>query len=110
MTCSMNVRKPGVFRKPFLFGLLTAIVCAQDVAWAVQEHEAEKLQLNDKLTLSSLLDITLQRHPQAGVLAARSATVDAETRYAGRWLPDTTGLTAFHMSDRAFDDVRRLRK
>jgi cobalt-zinc-cadmium efflux system outer membrane protein len=105
MTCSMNERKPGVFRKPLIFSLLTAIVCAQGVAWALQEHEAETLQLNDKLTLSSLLSITLERHPQAGVLAARSATVDAETRYADRWLPDTTGLTAFHMSDRAFDDV-----
>ena len=60
---------------------------------------------HDKLTLSSLLDTTLERHPQAGVLGARSVTVDAEVRYARRWLPDTTTLAGFHMSDQAFDDI-----
>ena len=73
-------------------------------AWAIEEHQAEELRLNENLTLSSLLDITLKRHPQAGVLAARSATVDAETKYAKSWMPDSTALTAFHMSDNAFDD------
>ena len=77
----------------------------QNEAGAEQQHKAERLRLNDKLTLSSLLEIALERHPQAGVLGARSATVAAETRYARRWLPDTTTLAGFHMSDQSFDDI-----
>jgi outer membrane protein TolC len=105
MTYSIAGRWSGLFRKILRFGLLTAAVSTLNVTWAIGEHEAEKLQLNDNLSLSSLLTITMERHPQSGVLAARSATVDAETKYANRWLPDTTGLTAFHMSDRSFDDI-----
>jgi outer membrane protein TolC len=105
MTYSSAGRRPAFFRKNDFFGLLTAGVFTQGVVWAIGEHEAEKLRLNDSLTLSSLLAITLERHPQAGVLAARSATVDAESRYAKRWLPDTTTLAGFHMSDQAFDDI-----
>jgi cobalt-zinc-cadmium efflux system outer membrane protein len=105
MTYSSAGRRPAFFRKIVFFGLLTAGVFTQGVVWAIGEHEAEKLRLNDSLTLSSLLAITLERHPQAGVLAARSATVDAESRYAKRWLPDTTTLAGFHMSDQAFDDI-----
>ena len=97
-------RRPGFFQRILLPGLLLTGVFIQGAAWAIQEHEAEELRLNDTLTLSSLLDITLERHPHAGVLAARSATVDAETKYANRWIPDSTALTAFHMSDQAFDD------
>jgi hypothetical protein len=88
-----------------LAGLVTVCVSTQNTAWAIQAHEAEVLQFNDKLTLSLLLTTTLERHPQAGVLAARSATIDAETKYGNRWLPDSTELTAFHLSDRSFDDV-----
>jgi len=98
-------RRPALLQKFVLFGLVTAGVFTQGVVWAIGEHEAEKLRLNDSLTLSSLLNITLERHPQAGVLAAQSATVDAESRYAKRWLPDTTSITGFHMSDQAFDDI-----
>jgi outer membrane protein TolC len=87
-----------------LCGFVSAGVLVQNEAGAKQQHEAEQLRRNDKLTLSSLLEITLERHPQAGVLGARSATVAAETRYARRWLPDTTTLAGFHMSDQAFDD------
>jgi cobalt-zinc-cadmium efflux system outer membrane protein len=105
MTYSSAGRRPAFFRKIVFFGRLTAGVFTQGVVWAIGEHEAEKLRLNDSLTLSSLLAITLERHPQAGVLAARSATVDAESRYAKRWLPDTTTLAGFHMSDQAFDDI-----
>jgi outer membrane protein TolC len=105
MAYSVAGRRPALFRKLVLPGLVTAIVFTQGVARATGEHEAEKLRLNDSLTLSSLITITLERHPQAGVLAARSATVDAESRYAKRWLPDTTSLTGFHMSDKAFDDI-----
>lgn len=96
---------PEIFRTILLSGLLSAGVFTQNPAWAIQEHEAEELRLNDNLTLSSLLAITLERHPRAGVLAARSTTIDAETKYARRWLPNTTELTAFHMSDQSFDDT-----
>ena len=104
MTYFIAGRRPGLIRKILLPGLLIAGVLTLNISWAIQPHEAEKLQLNDSLTLASLLDTTLKRHPQAGVLAARSASIDAETKYANRWLPDATGLTAFHMSDRSFDD------
>lgn len=95
----------GLFREILVSGLLTASVFTLNICWAIQPHDVEKLQPNDRLTLSSLLDITLERHPQAGVLVARSATIDAEKRYARRWLPDATGLAAFHLSDRSFDDI-----
>ena len=105
MTYSVAGRKPALLRKLVLFGMLMTGVFIQGPVWANGEHEAEKLRSNDKLTLSELLTITLERHPQAGVLAARSASVEAESRYAKRWLPDTTSLTAFHMSDKVFDDI-----
>jgi len=98
-------RLPISIHKIVLSGLLTICVSGQNTAWAIQEHDAEILVLDDRLTLSSLLATTLQRHPQAGVLKARSATIDAETKYGNRWLPETTELTAFHMSDQAFDDI-----
>jgi hypothetical protein len=96
---------PALFRKLVICVLTTATLIAQGAVWAAGVHEAGKLRLNDKLTLSSLLALTVDRHPQRGVLAARSATVDAETRYAKRWLPDTTSLTGFHMSDEVLDDI-----
>jgi len=96
---------PKIFRKHVLTGLFCICVFAQAPAWAIQEHAEEVLQSSDKLTLASLLVTTLERHPQAGVLAARSASIDAETKYGNRWLPDSTELTAFHMSDRSFDDT-----
>ena len=98
-------RRPNLFRIIQLSGLLLFCVVVQNSAWAIQEHEAEELQFNPNLSLSSLLEITLERHPQTGVLAARSATADAEEKYASRWLPDSTELTAFHMSDQTFDDI-----
>jgi len=88
-----------------LVSIVMVCVSFQTTASAIQEHEAGELRLSDNLTLSSLLSTTLERHPQAGVLAARSATVEAETKYARRWLPDTTALTGFHMSDQSFDDI-----
>jgi hypothetical protein len=105
MTYSDAGLTPALFRKLVLMVLTSITVITQGEVWAAGVHQAEKLRLNDKLTLSSLLAITLERHPQSGVLAAQSATVDAETRYAKRWLPDTTRLTGFHMSDQAFDDI-----
>lgn len=105
MTYFIAGRGPGIFRKILVSGLLLAGMSMLNITWASQPHAAEKLTPSDSLSLSSLLDITLERHPQAGVLAARSESIDAETKYARRWLPDTSSLTGFHMSDKAFDDV-----
>lgn len=105
MTFSSAARIAGVIRKLIVAGVVVVCVPLQDLAWAEDAHEAEILRVNDKLTLSALLTTTLERHPRAGVLAARSASIDAESSYAKRLLPDTTSLTAFHMSDRSFDDV-----
>ena len=105
MTFSSNGQTPKPIGKVILAGLVAVCAFTQNTAWAIQEHEAEALQFDDRLTLSSLLATTLARHPQAGVLAARAATIDAETKYGNRWLPDTTRLTAFHLSDNSFDDT-----
>jgi len=105
----MTILNLGQNSKPFcrfvLTGLLVICTLIPGIVWAVPEHQGEILHFDKDLSMSSLLEITLERHPQAGVLAARSATIDAETNYANRWLPDSTELTAFHMSDRAFDDI-----
>jgi outer membrane protein TolC len=96
---------PKLIRKSLLAALVVFCASTQNTARAIQEHVGEELQFNDNLTLSSLLTTTLERHPQAGVLAARSATIDAETKYGNRWLPDSTELSAFHMSDQSFDNM-----
>jgi cobalt-zinc-cadmium efflux system outer membrane protein len=104
MRFSGTGRWPKSIHTTLLISLLAVFVPVQNTAWAIQEHQAEILLLDDKLTLSFLLNTTLQRHPQTGVLKARLATIDAETKYGKRWLPGSTKLTAFHMSDRSFDD------
>jgi len=92
-------------------GLAGSFFCLLSTAYAVdqhvpdQHHEAGALKTDADLTLAALLATTLARHPKAGVLAARAASGEAESRYARRWLPDTTGLNAYHMSDKAFDDT-----
>lgn len=98
-------QRPQFLQGVLLVSLLAIAVFSATAAWAIPEHEAEELQLNDSLTLSALLDITLERHPQTGVMVARSATADAETRFARRLLPDATSLSALHWSDRSFDDI-----
>jgi len=104
MTHSPVGQRPGLFATIFLSGLLIFVESGINPATASEVHGSGNLQANDSLTLASLLQITLERHPKAGVLAARSASVDAEKKYASRWLPDATSLTGFHMSDRSFDD------
>jgi outer membrane protein TolC len=88
-----------------LSSLILVCISTLNTAWAVPEHEAEVFQIDEKLSLSSLLASTLKRHPQKVVLEARLETMDAESRYGNRWLPESTRLTAFHMSDRSFDDT-----
>lgn len=72
--------------------------------WAAMEHEEATVYFDGQLTLAGLLDTTLKRHPQAGVLQAQQGTADAEISYGRNWFPEATRLSAFHLSDRQFDD------
>lgn len=105
MTFLSTGQLANAFRKPFFAGLAGILVAVLNTAQAQDHHDSDILQTDATLTLSTLLDATLARHPQAIVLAAQAATGDAESRYARRWLPDTTGLNAYHLSDKAFDDT-----
>jgi len=98
-------RLADTFRSLALAGLAGLFMCLANPVRAQDHHEAEALKTDADLTLSAVLSATLTRHPQAGVLAAQAATGDAESRYARRWLPDTTGLNGYHMSDKAFEDT-----
>jgi len=95
----------GVFQNLLIPGFLLTGSLLCHSALAIQEHEAEQLKFDSSLTLASLLDLTLERHPQSGLLAARSASAQANEKYASRWLPDVTRLNAFHLSDNVFDDT-----
>jgi len=105
MTFLSSGRLANASRKLFLAGLSCVLAAGLNPALAQDHHEAEALQTDANLTPAALLDATLERHPQAVVLASQAATGDAESRYARRWLPDTTGLNGYHMSDKAFDDT-----
>lgn len=100
-----NGRAASAFRKLLLAGLAGILAAVLNPVHAQDHHVAEVLHTDADLTLAALLDRTLARHPQAGVLAAKAATGDAESRYARRWVPDTTELNGYHMSDKAFDDT-----
>jgi len=105
MTFSSNGRLAFAFRKLRFVGLAGILLAGLNPVLAQDHQEAGALQADANLTLAALLDATLARHPQAATLAAQAATSDAESRYARRWLPDTTGLNGYHMSDKAFDDT-----
>ena len=105
MTFLSGARLASVFRKLLYAGLAGILAAGLNPVCAQDHHDSETLQTDANLTLTALLDATLARHPQAVVLAAQAATGDAESRYARRWLPDTTGLSGYHMSDKAFDDT-----
>jgi cobalt-zinc-cadmium efflux system outer membrane protein len=98
-------RLASAFRKLIFIGLAGILAAVLNPVLAQDHHDAEVLETDADLTLAALLAATLARHPQAGVLAAQAATGEAESRYARRWLPDTTGLNGYHMSDKAFDDT-----
>lgn len=95
----------GLIQTLLLSGMLAVSIAVQNTAFAAQPHEGELLLFDEALTLPTLLATTVARHPQAGVLDARLATVDAETKYGTRWLPDSTRLTTFHLSDQSLDDI-----
>lgn len=105
MTFLSSGRLAKAFRKLFLVGVAGVLSAGLNTVRAQDHHDAEPLQTDANLTLAALLDATLARHPEAFVLAAQAETGDAESRYARRWLPDTTGLNGYHMSDKAFDDT-----
>jgi len=105
MTFLSSGRLAKAFRKLILAGLAGILAAALNPVSAEDHHGWEVLATDANLTLAALLDATLARHPRAGVLAAQAATGDAESRYARRWLPDTSGLNAYHLSDKAFDDT-----
>jgi len=74
-------------------------------AWGVEGHEEGSIEIDDQFTLAALGEMTRERHPDAAWLAARDATVKAEQSYADRWFPDSTQLSAFHLSDQPLDDT-----
>lgn len=70
------------------------------------EHGGEPALVTDPaLTLTELLQQTAARHPQAGLLDARARRVDAETELSERWLPDSTRLSGYRLTDRPLDDT-----
>ena len=85
--------------------LLLAVVLHSGACWAEPEHDEPGIHYSDRVTLSSLLETTLERHPYAGVLSAAQGTAEAQARYGRFWIPEVIELGGFHMSDSAFDDI-----
>jgi len=73
--------------------------------WAAAEHSEAAIEFDSSLTLSALMDTTLQRHPEAGVLQAGRATAEAESSYGKYWIPEMVELSGLHLSDKQFDDI-----
>ena len=72
----------------------------------VDEHHSEPaIRSEPDLSLKDVLDATLERHPQFGLQAAGVARAEAESDFGSRWFPESGQLTAFHLSDRAFNDI-----
>lgn len=82
-----------------------ALLVIGTAAWGAVDHEAPGIEPDSQLDLPSLLEITLQRHPQAVVLQAGQHRVLAEQKYSRRWFPEAMELSGFHLSDRQFDDI-----
>ena len=89
-----------------IFSLMTLVAfLGSGQLWAESDHEELALVFDDLLTLPELLDATLKRHPDAGVLQAGRATAEAESKYGRYWIPEMVELEGFHLSDRQFDDI-----
>jgi len=84
----------------FLVGLLIS-----DSSWAASEHDEADVRFDSQLTLSSLLETTLERHPYTGVLRAEQETAEAEITFGKHWFPEVMEVTGFHLSDRQLDDI-----
>ncbi|MDH3787243.1 MAG: TolC family protein [Xanthomonadales bacterium] len=85
--------------------LIIATSVIPNALWGEDEHAEADLEFDRDLTLPALLDTTLQRHPEAGVLAAGRATAEAESAYGRYWVPEMAELSGFHLSDRQLDDI-----
>ena len=92
------------FKQP-LYPLFLAGILVSGASWAASEHDEPVVQFDSGLTLSSLLETTLVRHPYTGVLAAGQGTAAAEVRYGKHWFPEVVEVGGFHLSDRQLDDI-----
>ena len=98
MCSTPRFMRPGYLL--FLAGLLIS-----GASWAASEHDEAIVHFDSGLTLSSLLETTLERHPQAGVLLAGQSTAAAEVTYGKHWFPEVMQVNGFHLSDRQLDDI-----
>jgi cobalt-zinc-cadmium efflux system outer membrane protein len=88
------------------FAFLTiAMILVSGPCRAAAEHHETEVHFDPKLTLSSLLEATVDRQPGAVVLAAERGTAEAEAAYGKHWWPEAPEVGGFHMSDRTFDDT-----
>ena len=95
-----------IFRLPALtFSLALAGLTFPGPVHAVEEHADDFLTHDSNLSLTNLLEITLERHPRSSVVAAGQNTARAEADYGKTWFPEAPELAGFHLSDNAFDDI-----
>lgn len=99
------MKKPNP--KVFLLTAACALMIPAGPAPAAEPagHEETVVILDEHLTLSALLDRTLERHPQAGVVNAGQNTAAAEETFGRSWFPEAVELSGFHLSDRMMDDT-----
>jgi len=88
-----------------LYPIFLAGILISGASWADSEHDEPVVQLDSGLTLSSLLEVTLVRHPYTGVLLAGQGTAAAEITYGKHWFPEVVEVGGFHLSDRQLDDI-----
>jgi len=92
------------FNRPAYLLILAGLLIS-GASWAASEHDEAIVHFDSGLTLSSLLETTLERHPQAGVLLAGQSTAAAEVTYGKHWFPEVMQVNGFHLSDRQLDDI-----
>ena len=90
--------------KPIYQGILAGLLISGN-SWAASEHDEASVRFDSQITLSSLLETTLERHPYAGVLRAGQDTAEAEITFGKHWFPEVMEVTGFHLSDRQLDDI-----
>lgn len=84
---------------------IAALLVVSTAAWAAIDHEETDIELSNQLSLPALLEITLERHPRAGVLKAGQSRASSELEFSNRWFPQAMELSGFHLSDRQLDDI-----
>jgi len=96
VNCSL--RKACAGKAPRLTLLTLALLILAQPVQAADDHEEFELREDARLTLSTLLDATIERHPEAGVLAAGRGMASAEAAFGDRLLaatsPSRSGATA----------------